>query len=110
METLRREVDRLNSTKVPIYVKCTNKHINFFCRCFLENFGWIKILKQSQHEMLIIKTLNYNLITITKNIPMRYEQLEVIEGSMVLSTVKGLLTNKDCLKHKIGGKLIAVLK
>lgn len=108
MEHLPSEIKRLNRTHVPIYIK-NNKFIGQFMS-IVEKLGLIVILKQKQHEMLIMKTADYKHIELTKNIPIRCEQLSVIDTPMILSTVKGLATNLDCVKNKIGGKILAVVK
>ncbi len=81
------------------YIVLNNKHIKISVNIFKKShfYKGVKLISTSSK----VFNINYkSLFLLTKSLN---------ETLLILETSKGLLTSKEALKHRIGGKLLCIL-
>lgn len=104
------EATRLNNYKVPIII-CTNQKLT---QTFIEallRLEVVKLLKTYKTSVVLVKTAKFQNIKIIEEKNVRFKEVKTLQSQIwILTTSKGILTNFECEKLRIGGKVIAVLQ
>lgn len=110
MEVFKVEAKRLNEYTVPVIISTEQKFIKNIIDTLIKN-DLIRITRSFQNSVVLEKTPKYKNITVIEEVNIRKEDLHKFEDkTLLLTTTKGILTNKECEQSRVGGKIIAFLK